>query len=73
MRIDIFGKLEMEVVRQSDEWRAFYCGNEGKKRKAQGVVIPASFSEIEVVEYIDDLFHEWATPSNSSVRVITWF
>lgn len=71
MKLDIFGKQEMEVVRRNGEWLAFYCGNEGKKRKAQGVIIPSSLSEREVVEYIDDLFHEWATPENSSVKVIS--
>lgn len=70
MKLDIFGKQEMEVVRRNGEWLAFYCGNEGKKRKAQGVIIPGSLSEREVVEYIDDLFHEWATPEKSSVKVI---
>ncbi|WP_024461509.1 hypothetical protein [Marinimicrobium sp. LS-A18] len=71
MKLDIFGKQEMEVVRHNGEWLAFYCGNEGKKRKAQGVIIPESLSEREVVDYIDDLFHEWATPDKSSVKVIS--
>lgn len=71
MKLDIFGKQEMEVVRRNGERLAFYCGNEGKKRKAQGVIIPGSLSECEVVEYIDDLFHEWATPEKSSVKMIS--
>lgn len=71
MKLDIFGKRVMEVVRRNDEWLAFYCGNEGKKRKAQDIVIPASLRESEVVEYIADLFHEWATPSNSTVAVLS--
>jgi len=70
MKLDIFGKQEMEVVRRDGEWLAFYCGNEGKKRKAQGIIIPSAFSESEIVEYIDDLFHEWATAERPSVKVI---
>jgi len=61
----------MEVVRRNGEWLAFYCGNEGKKRKAEGLFIPGALSEAEVIEYIDDLFHEMATPSNSSVKVVS--
>lgn len=71
MKLDLFGKKEMEVIRRNGEWLAFYCGSEGKKRKADEVVIPGSLSELEVVEYIDDLFHEWATPSNSTVKVVS--
>lgn len=70
MKLDIFGKQEMEIVRRNGEWLAFYCGNEGKKRKAQGVCIPSSLNDSEVVEYFDDLFHEWATPERPSVKVV---
>ncbi|WP_081666005.1 hypothetical protein [Marinimicrobium sp. LS-A18] len=59
----------MKVVRRDGEWLALYCGSEGMKRKAQGVIIPGSLSEREVNEYIDGLFHEQATPGNSSVKV----
>lgn len=48
MKLDIFGKQEMEVVYRDGEWVAFFCGNDGKKRKAQGVVIPGSLSECEI-------------------------
>lgn len=71
MKLDLFGKKEMEVIHRNGEWLAFYCGSEGKKRKAEGVVIPGSLSEPEVIEYIDDLFHEWATPSHSVVKVVS--
>ena len=70
MKLDIFGKQEMEIVRRNGEWLAFYCGNEGKKRKAQGVTIPGALNETDVIKYIDDLFRELATPENSSVKVI---
>ena len=71
MKLDIFGKKEMEISRRDGEWLAFYCGNEGKKRKAQEVTIPGSLSEQEVIEYIDDIFHELATLEKSSVKVIS--
>lgn len=60
----------MEIVRCDDKWQAFFCGNEGKKRKAHGVTIPGTLNETDVIKYIDDLFHELATPENSSVKVI---
>lgn len=70
MKLDVFGKKELEVVRREGEWLAFYCGNDGKKRRAYEIVIPNSLSEQEVVGYIADLFHEWATPSISEVKII---
>lgn len=70
MKMDIFGKKRMEVIRREGEWLAFYFGNDGKKRRAYDIVIPSSLSEREVVGYIADLFHEWATPSNSVIKVI---
>ncbi len=60
----------MEVVRQEGEWLTFYCGNNGKRRRAHDIVVPASLSEAEVVGYIADLFHEWATPSSTDVKII---
>jgi hypothetical protein len=68
MRFNVFGKKAIEVVRNSGEWQVFYLGNEGKKRKAEDVIIPASISESEIEDYISDLFHELATPLNNDVK-----
>ena len=51
-----------------EQWLAFYCGNDGKKRKADDVHIPASLSESELKGYIADVFHELATLNNSEVK-----
>ena len=70
MKLNVFGKKVIEVVRTDNEWQVFYLGNEGKKRKAEGLIIPSSINESEIEEYISDLFHEMATPSNSKVKRI---
>ena len=70
MKLNVFGKKIIEIIRKDDEWQAFYLGNEGKKRKAEGLIIPSSIHESEIDEYIADLFHEMATPSNSQVKRI---
>ncbi|PJZ85566.1 DUF7661 family protein [Leptospira harrisiae] len=44
-------------------WEAFYVGNEGKKRKAD-FIIPENLEESDLCEYLADLFHEYATPTN---------
>lgn len=68
MKFDIFGRTTLEVVRRGDEWRTFYCGNEGVKRKAHDVCLPSSLQESELGNYLADLFHEWATPEHGEVK-----
>lgn len=68
MKFDIFGRKVLEVIRSENQWLAFYCGNNGVKRKAENISIPASLDETELDEYIADVFHEWATPARNEVR-----
>lgn len=64
----------MEVVRQDDGangnhgWRAFYLGNEGKRRLAQDIVLPNTATEQEIERILSDLFHEYATPKHPRVE-----
>ena len=68
MKFSVFGKKIIEIVRKNNEWQAFYLGNEGKKRKAEDIVIPSSVRETEMEDHIADLFHELATPSNNEIK-----
>jgi hypothetical protein len=66
MKYDVFG-TPLEVVNRDGAWKVFYLGTEGKKRPARDIVIPPSISEESVQEYLADLRHEWATPTNQQV------
>ena len=68
MKLDVFGR-DVEVVRVKDSWVAYYIGNEGKKRLARDISIPDHMIESEIVKYIADLHHEWATPRNNKVNI----
>jgi len=68
MKLDVFGR-EQEVVRVKETWVAYYLGNERKKRLAQDISIPEDIMKSEIVNYIADLCHEWATPRNSKVTI----
>lgn len=70
MRLNVFGR-ELEVVRNDGQWSAFYLGNEGKKRLASDIVIPAEIDESELLTYLADVCHEWATPTQKRVFVIS--
>lgn len=70
MKLDVFGKL-VEVNQRNGQWLVFYVGNEGKKRKAPDILVPNTIQEPDVINYIADLCHEWATPTNPAVKVIS--
>jgi len=67
LKFDVFGKHVL-IVETDDGWEAFYLGNEGKRRVANEITVPSSISESEMIQYLDDLCHEWATDRNNSVR-----
>ena len=69
MKLDAFGTL-LEIKRRYGSWAVFYVGNEGKKRKADGIEIPNDISEEGIVGYISDLMHERARPNHMEVKRI---
>lgn len=69
MKLNVFGRY-VEVVRRQDRWLVYYLGSEGKKRIAEDILIPSGVKEDNLVEYIADLCHEWASPNKSDVTVM---
>ncbi len=67
MKLNVFGRV-VEATRDGTHWAVFYPGNEGKKRRADDIVLPSELKEENLIEYIADLCHEWATPSNNEVK-----
>ena len=68
-KFDVFGR-RVAIVRANGQWLAFYLGNEGKRRRAEDIVLPATLAESELRSYLDDLCHEWATYRHPGVRII---
>lgn len=69
MKLNVFGR-DVEIIKDSREnWVAYYLGNEGKKRIAQDIVIPKQLSESDIVEYVADLCHEWASVKYPDVKI----
>ena len=65
---DVFGR-RMTVVETPDGWKAFYPGQDGKRRPAD-VAIPSHLEEEEIASYLDDLFHEHASADHPKVRML---
>lgn len=67
--IDAFGRV-LVIERTDDAWIVYDRGGEGKKRRARDVQIPPTVTEPELVQYLDDLLHEFARPGHTTVRVV---
>lgn len=63
-RFNIFGAL-ISVEGSQGAWRAYYLGAEGKRRPAD-FIVPGDVAEDELCDYLADLYHENATPRNST-------
>ncbi len=67
IRFDVFGH-QVLVAQTENGWKAYYVGEEGKRRPATDVVIPGDISETALEQYLADLCHEWATERNPDVK-----
>ena len=68
-RFNVFGRI-YSIERTGARWVAFLHGADGKRGPA-GFVVPDFIPEDELAQYLYDLFHESATPSNGDVRRIS--
>jgi hypothetical protein len=67
IKFDVFGRI-IVVERLREEWLAFDVSGDGKRRRADGIIIPGSLAEAELATWLDDLCHEYATGDHPSVR-----
>ncbi|MCT6718102.1 hypothetical protein [Acidovorax sp. K2F] len=64
-RFNVFGRI-VEVRREDALWQAYRVGADGK-RSPSGFVIPDFVQEHELAQFLEDLFHESASPHNGDV------
>ena len=67
-RFNVFGRIMLAEL-SPDGWQLFTVGNDGKRAPA-GIVIPAVVEEHELGQYLDDIYHEMATPKHPVVIAI---
>lgn len=64
----VFGRRVL-VERTARGWVAFYPGADGKRRPAHDLPVPPFVAtEADLVHYLADLCHEWASPAHREVR-----
>ena len=60
MRLDVFGKFHVDLLRQDNRWLV--------SRVGQGIsspldlVIPAELDRAQAIRFLEDLWHESASP-----------
>ena len=66
MKFDIYGRFQLEVLRENDAWGVYRLAP-GTRERDTDLVIPASVEPDELAAYLDDLFHELARPGQTVV------
>lgn len=64
-RFNVFGRI-IAIERVGDEWVCYLTGNDGKRSPA-ALAIPSDVSHAELAQYLYDIYHEDATPTNGDV------
>ena len=67
-RFNVFGRI-VSIQRDGAGWRAYVIGADGKRSPAT-FIVPDFLKEDELEQYLLDLFHESATPTNGDVKRI---
>jgi hypothetical protein len=62
---NVFGRI-IAVERIDENWRPYLMGSDGKRRPVE-LAIPADIPQSELAQYLYDIYHESATPTNGDV------
>mgnify|MGYP003588850916 CR=1 FL=1 len=62
---NVFGRI-MAIERVEGRWNSYWTGIDGKRRKAE-LAIPSDVAHEELSQYLYDIYHESATPTNGDV------
>ena len=69
MKFDVYGRFQLEVLRENNSWIAYRIGL-GTRSRDSSIIIPDSFAPEEIGGYLDDLFHELCGPGQT-IRVVS--
>jgi hypothetical protein len=69
LKFDVFGKVMSAEVTNTG-WRLYVLGADGKRSPAD-VVVPDWVAEHDLAQYLDDIFHELASPERPCVKRVS--
>jgi hypothetical protein len=67
IKFDIFGR-QVLAIRSEEGWQLFYLSGDGKRRPADDLIVPSFVAESEMISFLEDLCHEWASDRHPEVR-----
>lgn len=69
MLFDVYGRFQLSIERSGETFIAYRQGG-GVRRRDTDIVFPLGITEDELTVYLDDLFHEYASPG-ASIRKLS--
>jgi hypothetical protein len=69
MRFDVYGRFQIEVLREGSSWTV-YRRSDGKRVRAADLVIPSEIPAAELEVFLDDMFHELSRPGDE-IRLLS--
>lgn len=70
MKFDIYGKFQLQIQREDNKWRAYKIGN-GLRVPVHNLIIPPEVPPEELAAFLDDFYHEAATPGTEVSEILT--
>ncbi len=70
LKFNVFGRM-MFVERQQGKWLLFRDSGTGVRSLVNDVVIPENLAESELLNYLDDIYHERASEDFTAVIQIS--
>jgi hypothetical protein len=67
VRLDVFGRFQIDLVRVQDRWQAARVG-QGLAAPLD-VTIPPELDEEQAIRFLEDLWHEQADPGRCIKRI----
>lgn len=68
MKFDIYGRFQLDIRREGNAWVAYRVGP-GFLTPLPDLVLPADLDAADLPVFLDDLFHEQASPATAIRRV----
>lgn len=62
LRIDVYGRFRIDVIRRHGTWTAYRLGADGKRGKLNDLVLPDEAEAEAILEAVEALYHEHASP-----------
>ena len=69
LKLDAYGK-KLELIRENNQWVIFELG-EGKKTRSNDIYIPEEYNQEQVLQFLEDMFHERARPDFPKIKILS--